>query len=315
MCPCFQHTPCPPDQYREYQWIGLNDRTIEGDFQWSDGSPLVSGAANPCVPSQGEIPLPGTPSSIPSPGLQPRGRHLKLPNKMLSILRGARPWDLGSRGRAEGRGWSCDLIPAGMSQPRGCRWVCAGAHLRGVLGCSVHPVLPVPPSSTRTGTLGSPTATSSPGRTAWSSCGTMGASGATCPATTTCPTPAKWGWVSWATPFPGRGAGAEPPTPKRGTSITATAGEQVLSVAPSACLGFGGFAAGARSPIPLAVQCGPPPALSNARAFGKPKQRYEIGSTARYQCRHGFAPRRSPIIRCREDGTWELPQLACRPGE
>ncbi|NWT54916.1 PGCB protein, partial [Erythrocercus mccallii] len=63
------------------------------------------------------------------------------------------------------------------------------------------------------------------------------------------------------------------------------------------------------------VQCGPPPSLTNARAFGKPKQRYEIGSIARYQCRHGFAPRRSPIIRCREDGTWELPQLACRPGE
>ncbi|KAM6039452.1 brevican core protein isoform 3-T3 [Chlamydotis macqueenii] len=61
------------------------------------------------------------------------------------------------------------------------------------------------------------------------------------------------------------------------------------------------------------VQCGPPPAVSNARAFGKPKQRYEIGSITRYQCRRGFAQRRSPIIRCREDGTWEPPQLACRP--
>ncbi|XP_069651661.1 brevican core protein isoform X1 [Haliaeetus albicilla] len=62
------------------------------------------------------------------------------------------------------------------------------------------------------------------------------------------------------------------------------------------------------------VQCGPPPAISNAHAFGRPKQRYEIGSIMRYQCRHGFVPRRSPIIRCQEDGMWEPPQLACRPG-
>ncbi|NXN45050.1 PGCB protein, partial [Rhinoptilus africanus] len=62
------------------------------------------------------------------------------------------------------------------------------------------------------------------------------------------------------------------------------------------------------------VQCGPPPTVSNARAFGKPKQRYEIGSIARYQCHRGFVQRRSPIVRCREDGTWDPPQLACRPG-
>ncbi|XP_066842259.1 brevican core protein isoform X4 [Anser cygnoides] len=62
------------------------------------------------------------------------------------------------------------------------------------------------------------------------------------------------------------------------------------------------------------VQCGPPPAVSNAHAFGKAKPRYEVGSTARYECRRGFAPRRSPVIRCREDGTWEQPQLSCRPG-
>ncbi|KAM8921492.1 brevican core protein [Pelodytes ibericus] len=29
------------NKYREYQWTGLNDRTIEGDFQWSDGNALL----------------------------------------------------------------------------------------------------------------------------------------------------------------------------------------------------------------------------------------------------------------------------------
>lgn len=62
-----------------------------------------------------------------------------------------------------------------------------------------------------------------------------------------------------------------------------------------------------------AVSCGPPPELPLAQVFGSPRLRYEVDTVLRYRCRKGLVQRNLPLIRCREDGSWESPRISCVP--
>ncbi|XP_061771403.1 brevican core protein [Nerophis ophidion] len=59
--------------------------------------------------------------------------------------------------------------------------------------------------------------------------------------------------------------------------------------------------------------CGQPPAVANAKPFGKTRTRYETHAKVRYRCGQGFVQKMNPVIACLPGGQWEEPMITCLP--
>ncbi|XP_029105110.1 neurocan core protein-like isoform X1 [Scleropages formosus] len=59
------------------------------------------------------------------------------------------------------------------------------------------------------------------------------------------------------------------------------------------------------------VLCGAPPAVENAFLMGRRRERYDVHSVVRYQCADGFLQHHVPTAKCRANGRWDRPRIAC----
>nr|XP_014433650.1 neurocan core protein [Pelodiscus sinensis] len=59
------------------------------------------------------------------------------------------------------------------------------------------------------------------------------------------------------------------------------------------------------------VLCGPPPAVETPFPVGKPREKYSVHATVRYQCEGSYVQRHVPTIKCHSNGKWDRPKILC----